>query len=173
MLLLRLFWVFLRIGFFAVGGAYSFLPLLEKDIVQKYSWLSKEEFLEVLSMVKIFPGAISVKYATYVGLKTAGFWGAVAANAGNLLAPVGIIVFASYFYSKYKNLPRLAGAFNTVQLVVFAMIIAVAFQTISVDKLIIPKNIIVIVISFFLFIYTNIHPALIIICGWFFGLAGK
>ena len=45
---LTLFLVFLKIGFFAIGGAYSFLPLLEKDIVVKYQWLTKEEVLDVL-----------------------------------------------------------------------------------------------------------------------------
>jgi len=47
MILLKLFLVFLRIGFFAIGGAYSFLPLMEKELVQNYQWLDKPEFLEV------------------------------------------------------------------------------------------------------------------------------
>ncbi|HAH21030.1 MAG TPA: chromate transporter, partial [Candidatus Omnitrophica bacterium] len=76
MILFKLFFSFLRVGFFAIGGAYSFLPLIEKEVVQKYGWLSKEEFLEVLGMVNIFPGAISIKYATYTGYKIAGIWGA-------------------------------------------------------------------------------------------------
>ncbi|HLD30095.1 MAG TPA: chromate transporter, partial [bacterium] len=48
MIYLNLFAAFFRIGLFAFGGAYSFLPLLEKEIVQKYQWLTKEEFLDVL-----------------------------------------------------------------------------------------------------------------------------
>jgi chromate transporter len=47
MILIKLFLVFLKVGLFAIGGAYSFLPLLEKDIVQNYQWLTKEEFLDV------------------------------------------------------------------------------------------------------------------------------
>lgn len=60
----NLFLSFFRIGSFAIGGAYFFLPLLEKELVEKYHWLTKEEFLEVLGIVKVFPGAISIKYAT-------------------------------------------------------------------------------------------------------------
>lgn len=165
MLLARLFISFLKIGLFAIGGAYSFLPLLEKEIVEKYSWLTKEEFLDVLGMVQVFPGAISIKYATYTGYKIAGIPGAIAANFGNLAAPAVLIIFASFFYTKYKNLPSVKGAFNMIQLTIFAMILALAFQTININQLVQIRNISVIILAFILFLYTRIHPALIIICA--------
>ena len=170
MILVKLFLAFLRVGFFAVGGAYSFLPLIEKEVVQKYNWLSREEFLEVLGMVQVFPGAISIKYATYTGYKIAGIWGAVVANIGNFLAPASLISLASIFYVKYKNLPHFKSAFNMVQLAVFAMIIALAFQSISIDKLVQAKNLLIIVLAFILFLYTKIHPALIIISAGLLGV---
>lgn len=163
MLLIKLFLSFFRIGLFAIGGAYSFLPLLEREIVQKYHWLTKDEFLDVLGMAKIFPGAISIKYATYTGYKIAGFLGALVANLGNLLAPAVLVIFASVLYTKYKNLPNVRQAFNTIQLVVFSLIIAVAFQLVNPHQLLHLKNLLVVIVSFLLFIYTKIHPALIII----------
>ncbi|MBU2102708.1 MAG: chromate transporter, partial [Candidatus Omnitrophica bacterium] len=39
-ILFNLFLAFLRVGLCAVGGAYSFLPLIEKEVVQRYHWLS-------------------------------------------------------------------------------------------------------------------------------------
>lgn len=170
MILLKLFLSFLKVGFFAVGGAYSFLPLIEKEVVQKYNWLSREEFLEVLSIVKVFPGAISIKYATYTGYKIAGFWGAAIANIGNFLAPAILVGLASFFYIKYKNLPVVKNAFSMIQLAIFAMIIAVAFQTISIDKLTQLKNLLVIILAFILFLFTRIEPALIIICAGILGI---
>lgn len=170
MLLVNLFFAFLRIGLFAVGGAYSFLPLIEKEVVEKYSWLTKEEFLDVLGVVRIFPGAISVKYATYTGYKIAGIWGAIAANLGNLLGPAILIIFALGLYAKYKNLPSVKGAFNMIQLVIFAMIIAVAFQLINFNQLVNLKSLLIILISFALFTGTKIHPALIIIGAGILGI---
>jgi chromate transporter len=163
MLSLKLFFAFFRIGLFAIGGAYSFLPVLEREIVEKYHWLTKPEFLDVLGVAKLFPGAISIKYATYTGYKVAGVWGAVMANLGNLAVPVILATFIFGLYARYKNLPPVKGAFDMVQLVVFAMIIAVAFQLINVNQLIQLKSLIIIVAAFILFIYTKIHPALIII----------
>jgi chromate transporter len=163
MLSIKLFIVFFRIGLFAIGGAYSFLPVLEREIVERYHWLTKPEFLDVLGVVKIFPGAISIKYATYTGYKIAGVPGAVMANLGNLAVPVILATFIFGLYARYKNLPPVKGAFNMVQLVVFAMIIAVAFQLINVAQLIQLRNLLIVIVAFLLFIYTRIHPALIII----------
>lgn len=163
MILLKLFLVFTKISLFAIGGAYSFLPLLEKELVQRYQWMGREEFLDILGIVKIFPGAISIKYATYAGYKIAGIPGAIVTNIGNLLGPMILIITASSFYVKYKNLPGIKGAFNMIQLAVFAMIIAVAFQLINVGQVMQLRSLLIITISFVLFIYTKINPALIII----------
>ena len=125
--------------------------------------MGREEFLDILGIVKVFPGAISIKYASYTGYKIAGLSGVIVANIGNLLGPLTLIIIASSFYAKYKNLPSVKGAFNMIQLSVFAMIIAVAFQLINVGQLMQLRSLLVIVISFTLFVYTKINPALIII----------
>jgi len=170
MILLDIFLSFFRIGLFAIGGAYSFLPLIQKEVVEKHAWLTKEEFLEVLGVVKIFPGAISIKFATYTGNKVAGVPGAIVANLANLLSPVCLILIATYFYSRYKAVPMVKNAFDTIQLVVFAMIIAVAFQTISLSQVTNVKNIVIIVVAFVLFLYTKTHPAFIIVGAGFLGI---
>ena len=161
--LLNLFLAFLRIGSFAIGGAYSFLPLLEREVVEKYHWLTREEFLDILGMASIFPGAISIKYATFVGNKIAGVPGMIIANLGNFLPPFLVAVSIFALYAKYKNLPALQGAFNVIQLAVFSMIIAAAFKLLNFSQLLQFRSILIIVISFILFVYTKVHPALIII----------
>ena len=163
MILAKLFWAFLKVGLFAIGGAYSFLPLIEREVVDGYRWLSRDEFLDVLGMTQVFPGAISVKYATYTGYKIAGVPGIIVTNLGNLIAPIVLVLFASLFYAKYKDLPSVKGAFHMIQFVIFAMIIAVAFQLINPSHLLHPKNLLIVMASMALFIYTKIHPALIIV----------
>ncbi len=85
MALFHLFAVFFKIGLFALGGAYSFLPLVRQEAVQNHAWLSEKEFLDATGMVEVFPGAISIKCATYVGYRVAGIPGAIVANVANLL----------------------------------------------------------------------------------------
>jgi len=165
----QLFLSFFKIGLFAIGGAYSFLPLTEKEVVERYHWLSKPEFLDISGFVKIFPGAISVKYATYVGYKMGGYFGAVIANFANLLAPACFVMMATVLYTRLKATPHVKGAFKVIQLVIFAMIIAVAFQTISLAQLRSWTAILVVATAFSLFMFTKIEPAVIIVLAGLLG----
>ena len=163
MFLFERFLAFSRIGLFAFGGAYSFLPLIESEVVQNHHWLEKAEFLEVLGMVRVFPGAISIKFATYTGYKVAGVPGAIVANFANLLPPVLFIMLASLLYSKYKNVSSVKSGFEMVQYAVFAMIIAVAIQLVDKSQVFQLKNLLVVIVAFALFVLTKVHPAVIII----------
>jgi len=169
MVLLELFIAFSKIGLFAFGGAYSFLPLVEREVVQNHHWLDKPEFLEVLGIVRVFPGAVSVKFATYTGYKVAGVPGAIVANLGNLLPPVLFIMLATLVYSKYKDVPFIKGGLETIQYAVFAMIIAVAIQLVDKGQVFQLKYLFVIAVSFALFVLTKAHPAFIIIGAGLFG----
>jgi chromate transporter len=154
---------FSRIGLFAFGGAYSFLPLIESEVVQNHHWLDKSEFLEIVGIAKMFPGAISIKFATYTGYKVAGVPGAIVANIANLLPPVLFVMFASLLYSRYKNIPFVKAGLEMVQYAVFAMIIAVAVQLVDKSNIFQLKYVVIIAGTFALFLCTKLHPALIII----------
>ncbi len=169
MVLLKLFVAFLRIGLFAFGGAESFLPLIEREVVQNYHWLDKPEFMEVLGIVRIVPGAVSIKFATYTGYKVAGVPGAVVANIANLLPAVLFIAIASLIYSKYKDVPYVKASLEAVQYAVFAMIIAVAVQLVDKSSILRLKYLLVVVAAFALFVLTKIHPAFIIIGAAVYG----
>ncbi|MFZ5801366.1 MAG: chromate transporter [Candidatus Omnitrophota bacterium] len=166
----QIFLSFFKIGLFAIGGAYSFLPLTEKEVVEKYHWLSKAEFLNLSGMVKIFPGAISIKYATYTGYKTGGILGVLIANFANLLAPTCLVIFAGALANRYKDAMYVRGIFKTIQLTVFAMIIATAFKAIELEQLKSWLSIIIVIAAFCLFVYTKIEPAIIIIVSGLLGL---
>ena len=170
MVLINLFLAFSRISLFAVGGAYSFLPLIEKEVVQKYHWLTKEEFMDVAGITQIFPGAISIKYATYTGYKIGGVFGVISANLGNILLPALLIIFASVLYTKYKDSAAAKAALDSVRLAIFAMIIAMAFQLVDIHSVIETKKLLIIILSFALVFYTKTHAALVIIMAAVLGI---
>lgn len=155
---------------FAFGGAYSFLPLLERELVEKNQWLSRNEFLDVLGVSQIFPGAISVKYATYTGFKVAGLLGAIFANLGNIAGPATMILIATLLYVRYRTNPTVERVFLMIKLSIFGMIIATAFKVISIEQLMQPKHLPIAILSLLLFLYTKIHPAVIIILSAIIGI---
>ena len=131
MVILKLFMVFSKISLLAFGGAYSFLPLIQTEVVNNHHWLNESEFLDVVGITKLFPGAISIKFATYTGYKIAGIPGVIIANLANLLPPVLFVMIASLLYSRYKNIAFIRAGFEMVQYAIFAMIIAVAIQVVD------------------------------------------
>jgi len=173
MVLVQLFVAFLKIGFFAFGGAYSFLPLVETEAVQNHHWLDKAEFLEVTGMAKVLPGALSIKFATYTGYKVAGIGGAIVANLANLLPPVLFMMLVSLVYSKYKDVAFIKAGLEMIQYAVFAMIIAIAIQLVDKSQVFQLKYIIVIIASFVVFFFTKTHPAFIILCAGILGAIAR
>jgi len=155
-----LFWSFLIVGSFSFGGAYSLLPLIEKEIVGKHHWLSPAEFTRVLGMVEIVPGAISIKFATYTGYKIGGIAGAIAANLGNMFTPVTLIIIVSAFYLHFEKNLYIMKAFKGLKFVVIGMIIAVMFKYI-VNQYSVPKELILIASGIVLVLLFKLHPALI------------
>jgi len=170
MALLELFIAFSRIGLFSFGGGETFIPLIEREIVQNYHWLDRAEFLEVLGITRAIPGAISAKFATYVGYKIGGVPGAVVANIANLLPAILFMVIAMLVYSKYKNAAFVKAGLEMIQYAVVAMIIVMAIQLVDKNQVFHLKYLFVIVASFLLFFLTKIHPAFIIIGAALYGV---
>lgn len=173
MIFLKLFAVFLKISMFSFGGAYAFLPMLEKEIVENNAWLTPKEFLDVLGIVEVFPGAISIKYATYAGYKVGGIIGAIAANLGNLLPPVIIVLFVSNLYFKYRENEWVKAMFHIVNISVLAMVAAVFFKLAAKANMANAAGIGVFVLSAGLFYFTKIHPGFIILASAAFGIMLK
>ena len=169
MVLMQLFLVFLKIGLFAIGGAYSFLPLLEQEVVRNRGWLAQSEFLEVTGIVECFPGAISIKFATYTGYKVAGIPGAVVANLANLLPPVLFMTGAMLLYRRYSGAASARAALTMVRYAVLAMILAIPLRLVEWRSLLEPKVAILVIGSFLLIALTRVHPAVIIVGAAVYG----
>ncbi len=161
MLYLDLFLAFLRVGSFSFGGAYSLIPLIEKEAVQNYGWLTHEEFLKVLAMVEVFPGAISIKFATYTGYKAGGILGAIVANLGNMAVPAIVIMVAAYFYSQYSKNETIMKIFKGVKFAVIGMIVAIMFQYATRMPLE-WKTALLMIIGAALIIFFKLHPAFVV-----------
>lgn len=160
--LIALFFSFLKVGSFSFGGAYSLLPLIEKEVVQNHQWLTNDEFLKVLGMVEVFPGAISIKFATYTGYKVGGVIGALVANLGNLIMPAAIIMLASYFYSAYEKNEFVMKAFRGIKYAVIGLVAALIYQY-GVKNFEELSGIFLILLGFALIFFFNLHPAYVVI----------
>lgn len=122
MIYLELFWSFLQVGLFSIGGGYAAMPLIQAQVVDQHGWLSLNEFIDVITISQMTPGPIGINSATFVGIKIAGIGGALIATLGCVLPSCIIVLTLAHFYFKYQNLTAVRGVLNGLRPAVVAMI---------------------------------------------------
>ena len=85
MMLLQLFFSFVQIGLFSIGGGYAAIPLIQEQTVTLHGWLTADEFMNLAIIAEMTPGPIAINGATFVGLKVAGLPGTLVATLGYIL----------------------------------------------------------------------------------------
>lgn len=120
----ELFWSFVKVGFFCVGGGYASMPLIEAQVVQGHGWLSMQEFVDIFTISQMTPGPIGINAATFVGTKVAGIGGAVSATAGFICPSFVIMLTLVWVMYKYGNIGRVRGVLNGLRPAVIAFIVS-------------------------------------------------
>lgn len=97
----QLFFVFFKIGLFSFGGGYAMLPLIYKEI-QALGLIPAREFSDIVALSQMTPGPIAVNAATYIGYRSAAFWGATFGTIGVTVPSFIIILLIDSFFTKFK-----------------------------------------------------------------------
>ncbi|MBQ4011692.1 MAG: chromate transporter [Erysipelotrichales bacterium] len=117
-----LFTTFLKIGAFSFGGGYAMIPLIREEIVTKHGWLEDEDMIQMIAIAESTPGPIAINAATFVGYRTAGFPGALAATFGIVLPSFLIIFGLSFVLAKFKSFKPVAYAFDGIRAGVLVLV---------------------------------------------------
>lgn len=103
MIYLQLFFSFLQVGLFSVGGGYAAIPLIQSQAVEKYGWLTLSEFTNLVTVAEMTPGPIAVNAATFTGVQIAGIGGAVVATLGCIFPSMVLVSVLAVLYAKFKK----------------------------------------------------------------------
>ncbi|MEA5026831.1 MAG: chromate transporter [Erysipelotrichaceae bacterium] len=125
---LKMFSCFFQIGLFSFGGGYAAVPLLQSLVVERYGWLSLNEFINLITIAEMTPGPIVINSATFVGMKLAGIFGALVSTLGSVLPSLIIVLFLSYLYVKYKNIRIVQRMLGRLRPVIVSMILAAGLK---------------------------------------------
>ena len=129
-MLLDLFWAFLQIGLFSIGGGYAALPLIQEQVINKYGWITMSEFTDLITISQMTPGPIAINSASFIGARMAGIPGALVATAGCILPSCIIVMTIAALYKKYSNLNVIDGALKGLRPAVVGMIAAAGYSMI-------------------------------------------
>jgi chromate transporter len=120
---LDLFLTFTQLTLYSFGGA---LFWSRRMFVEHKRWLTEQEFVEMLSISQLLPGANGVNMAVMIGYRLAGFLGATASLAGFIAAPCAIVVGLAVVYRFFGDAPLMRDALSGMAIVAVGLIIAMA-----------------------------------------------
>lgn len=122
MKLLELFLAFARVGVMTFGGGYAMIPILEREIVDRHGWASSEELMDYYAVGQCTPGVIAVNTATFIGQKTAGTLGGIAATLGVVFPSLVIISVIAGILTNFADIPAVKSAFAGIRVCVCVLI---------------------------------------------------
>ena len=122
MLLLKLFFAFIQVGMFSVGGGYAAIPLIQEQIVNIYGLMTLEEFSDLITVAEMTPGPISINSATFVGMRLAGIPGVLLCSLGCIIPSFCICLTLAHFYYKYRTVSGVQVVLGSLRPAVVALI---------------------------------------------------
>lgn len=122
MLLLKLFFAFIQVGMFSVGGGYAAIPLIQEQIVNIYGLMTMEEFSDLITVAEMTPGPISINSATFVGMRLAGIPGVLLCSIGCIIPSFCICLTLAHFYYKYRTVSGVQVVLGSLRPAVVALI---------------------------------------------------
>ena len=118
----ELFWSFVQVGAFCVGGGYASMPLIVEQVIERHGWLTLQQFIDIFTISQMTPGPIGINAATFVGTKVAGLPGAIAATAGFVFPSIIIVLILAKLFFKYGDIGPIRGILNGLRPAVVALI---------------------------------------------------
>lgn len=160
--LFELFLVFFKIGAFTFGGGLAMLPILERDLVDRLKWTSREELMDFYAISQSTPGIVAVNVATFIGYKRCGIIGGIIGTLGVVTPSIIIITLIALFLQNFMDIQWVQKAMAGINVAVAALLTK-AVWTFAQKGV---KNIlgfILFIVAFVLMAFFNVNTIFIIV----------
>jgi len=114
--------LFLRLGTTAFGGPAAHIAVMEREVVHRRRWISREKFLDLLGATNLIPGPNSTEMAIHIGYLRAGWPGLLVAGACFILPATLIVGALAAAYVRYGAMPQVQGLLWGAKPVVIAVV---------------------------------------------------
>ena len=118
----RIVLYFLRLGLTGFGGPVALANYMRKDLVDRFGWISVDEYDEGLAIATACPGPLAYQLGIYCGHVTHGAVGAVAVAIAFALAPFAIVSSVAALYVQFGSTWQLRAIFMGVSPIVVALV---------------------------------------------------
>src|SRR6188768_3595966 len=114
---------FLRLGTLGFGGPIALAGYMQRDLVERRRWLSKQDYVEGLALAQLAPGPLAAQLAIYLGWVRGGVLGGTLVGLAFVLPSFLMVLVISALYVRFGGLPWMRGAFYGIGAAVIAIIV--------------------------------------------------
>lgn len=166
---------FFRSGILGYGGGPSSIPLVHKEVVEIFKWMTDDEFADVLALANTLPGPINTKMAGYIGYRVGGYVGMLNAIISSIVPTIILMIILLTSLASFKDLPWVAGMTKAVVPVVGVMMATLTwdFYKKSYQTLGHISAAVTVVASLVLLEFLHVHPAILIVAILVFALVKR
>lgn len=186
MILVELFYTFLKIGLFSFGGGYGMLSVIQGEVVARHGWLTSAEFTDIVAISQMTPGPIGINSATYVGYTTVlnstgsaelAVLGSIVASVAVMLPSVVLMLILSYCLLKYGKHRFVEVLFKSLRPVVVGLIASAALLLMTEENFGSPfatplqfwVSVVLFIAAFVAMKFFKVSPILILVLAGIFG----
>src|SRR5439155_1207138 len=119
---------FLRLGTTGFGGPIALVGYMQRDLVEKRRWISRQDYVEGLALAQLAPGPLAAQLAIYLGWVRGGVTGATVVGVAFVLPSFVMVLALSALYLRYGGLAWMRGAFYGIGAAVIAIIARSAYK---------------------------------------------
>jgi chromate transporter len=120
--------LFFSFTFLALQGFGGVLAVVQRELVEKKRWLTREEFLDDWAVAQVMPGPNVINLALMIGDRHFGLRGAMVGMAGMLAVPMLLVLALGFGYSLVAGNPHFAGALRGMGAVAAGLITATGLK---------------------------------------------
>ncbi len=122
---------YLRLGALGFGGPVALVGQMERDLVDKRRWISRDELRQAVAVCQSLPGPLAIQVGIFLSYLRGGFWGAWAGGWAFILPNFVIVAMLAALYAHFGGLPLLRGIFYGVSPAVIALIVSSCVRLIT------------------------------------------
>lgn len=128
---IQIFYAFFKVGILGYGGGPSSIPLVHKEVVDRYKWMDNDEFSDLLALANTLPGPIATKMAGYIGYRVGGVVGMLNGIFATVIPTIMLMIILLTTLSSFKDQPWVQGMTKAVVPVVGVMLAVLTWQFIK------------------------------------------
>src|SRR5207237_1388336 len=119
---------FLRLGTTGFGGPIALVGYMQRDLVEKRRWISRQDYVEGLALAQLAPGPLAAQLSIYLGWVRGGVTWAILVGVAFVLPSFLMVLALSALYLRYGGLAWMQGAFYGIGAAVIAIIARSAYK---------------------------------------------